>query len=76
MMGLAPHMGRQVAHDVVYDACREAMQQDKSLYDVLSQMPQITDALTDEEIRSMCDPTNYTGLAGEMVDRLLDGRGH
>ena len=25
MMGLAPHMGRQVAHDVVYDACREAL---------------------------------------------------
>jgi 3-carboxy-cis,cis-muconate cycloisomerase len=75
MMGLAPHMGRQVAHDVVYDACREAMQQGRSLYDVLSQMPQITDALTDAEIRSMCDPANYTGLAGEMVDRLLDGRG-
>ena len=71
MMGLAPHMGRQVAHDVVYDACREAMQQGKSLYEVLTGMPQITDALTEDEIRAMCDPANYTGLAGEMVDRML-----
>ena len=25
MMGLAPHLGRQQAHDLVYEACREAM---------------------------------------------------
>ena len=75
MMGLAPHMGRQVAHDVVYDACREAMQQGKSLYDVLVTMPQITEALSDNEIRSVCDPANYTGLAGEMVDRMLTSSG-
>ena len=74
MMELAPHMGRQVAHDVVYDACRDAVQQNKSLYEILSKMAQITDALPDEEIRAMCDPANYTGLAGEMVDRMLDAR--
>ena len=71
MMGLAPHMGRQVAHDVVYDACRVGAQQSKSLYEVLSAMPQITKLLSIEEIREMCDPANYVGLAGEMVDRIL-----
>ena len=74
MMGLVPHIGRQAAHDVVYDACRDATQQNKSLYDVLSGMPRITDALSDEEIRAMCDPANYVGLAGEMVDRMLARR--
>ena len=72
MMGLAPHMGRQVAHDVVYDACREAAQAGEPLYEVLRAMPQSADALSDDEIRALCDPANYTGLAGEMVDRLLD----
>ena len=71
MMGLAPHMGRQVAHDVVYDACRVAAQQSKSLYEVLSAMPRITELLSVDEIREMCDPANYVGLAGEMVDRIL-----
>lgn len=75
MMGLAPHMGRQVAHDVVYDACRDAVVQDKSLYEILSAMPQITDALPDDELKAMCDPANYTGLAGEMVDRMLQSCG-
>ena len=74
MMGLVPHIGRQAAHDVVYDACRDATQQNKSLYDVLSDMPQITDAQSDDETRATCDPANYTGLAAEMVDRMLDAR--
>ena len=71
MMGLAPHMGRQVAHDVVYDACREAMGAGRTLYDVLIEMPNITKSLSNGEIASLCDPANYTGQAGEMVDRLL-----
>ena len=71
MMGLAPHIGRQVAHDIVYDACRDAVQAGKSLYDVLIEMPQITGALSGDAIKELCDPANYTGLAGEMVDRLL-----
>ena len=71
MMGLAPHMGRQFAPDVVYDACRVAAQQRKSLYEVLSAMPRITELLSVDEIREMCDPANYVGLAGEMVDRIL-----
>lgn len=71
MMGLAPHMGRQVAHDVVYDACREAMVAGRPLYDVLVEMPDITKLLSNDEIAALCDPANYTGQAGEMVDRLL-----
>ena len=71
MMGLAPHMGRQVAQVVVYDACRIAAQQSKSLYEVLSAMPRITKLLSVDEIREMCAPANYVGLSGEMVDRIL-----
>ena len=36
MMGLAPHLGRQQAHDMVYEACREALAQGRSLFDVLA----------------------------------------
>lgn len=71
MMGLAPHMGRQVAHDAVYDACRAALDAGRPLYDVLIELPEITEKLSHDEIAALCDPANYTGLAGEMVDRLL-----
>jgi len=76
MMGLAPHIGRQIAHDLVYDACREAQSSNRMLYDVLVEMPQITEKLSRDEIAALCDPANYTGLAGEMVDRLLAKTGH
>jgi len=72
MMGLAPHIGRQIAHDLVYDACRDAVTGNRPLYDVLAEMPAVTDKLSLDEIKSLCDPANYTGLAGEMVDRLLN----
>jgi 3-carboxy-cis,cis-muconate cycloisomerase len=76
MMGLAPHIGRQVAHDLVYDACREAQSSNRMLYDVLVEMPEIAEKLSPEEVAAMCDPANYVGLAGEMVDRLLERTGH
>src|SRR5262249_15979916 len=36
MMGLAPHLGRQEAHDRVYSACRAALAQNRPLYEVLA----------------------------------------
>ena len=39
MMGLAPHLGRQKAHDLVYAACRTALEQGGSLFDVLAANP-------------------------------------
>ncbi len=36
MMGLAPDLGRQEAHDVVYDACRVANDKGITLADALS----------------------------------------
>jgi 3-carboxy-cis,cis-muconate cycloisomerase len=41
MMGLAPHLGRQNAHDTVYAACREALGQGRSLFEVLTADPAI-----------------------------------
>ena len=71
MMGLAPALGRQTAHDIVYDACRAAIEKDTTLLDVLRGVPEITAHASDEELAAMCDPANYVGVAGEMVDRIL-----
>jgi 3-carboxy-cis,cis-muconate cycloisomerase len=66
MMGLAPEIGRQQAHDVVYDACRLANEKGMSLADALSANPQVS-----ERIDRLTSPGNYLGLAPEMVDRVL-----
>src|SRR6478752_10798795 len=42
MMGLAPQLGRQEAHDVVYDACRRANEKHLTLADALSANPLVS----------------------------------
>src|SRR4051812_18311566 len=71
MMGLAPHLGRQNAHDKVYAACREALGQGRSLFDTLIAEPAIRAALSEERLRALCDPANYLGSAAAMVDQVV-----
>lgn len=77
MMAAATKLGRQRAHHVVYGACRIAVEQGRSLSDVLAGVDEIVDALGGiEAIAFHCDPANYLGLAGEMVDRVVNGLPH
>ncbi len=72
MMAAAPKLGRQHAHDVVYDACRKAIEGGGQLADILAEVPEIVEALGGKDnIRKHCDPANYLGLCGPMVDRVL-----
>jgi 3-carboxy-cis,cis-muconate cycloisomerase len=71
MMGLAPQLGRQDAHDVVYDACRRANEAQISLRDALLSDPNITARIDRATIERLTSPGNYLGLAPQMVDRVL-----
>src|SRR5579871_5644054 len=74
MMGLAPHTGRNEAHDLVYDACQTAIAGDRPLFDVLIENPAIVGPLGTDKLRALTDPANYLGAAPAMVDQLLAGR--
>jgi 3-carboxy-cis,cis-muconate cycloisomerase len=71
MMGLAPDIGRQEAHDVVYDACRVANEKSMTLADALSADPRVSACIDRATIDRLTSPKNYLGLAPEMVDRVL-----
>ena len=71
MMGLGRHIGREYAHDLVYDICREALQQQRPLLDLLCENAQIMEHVTREQLAAMCDPAHYLGQSGVMVDRVL-----
>ena len=73
MMGLGPYLGRQHAHDLVYDLCRSAVATGRPLLDVLAENPEIAQHLDRAALAKLADPANYLGLAGEMVDRVLAG---
>jgi 3-carboxy-cis,cis-muconate cycloisomerase len=74
MMGLAPHLGRQAAHDLVYEACRQALAEDRPLYAVLRDNGAVSAAIDDERLRALTDPKNYLGSGPAMVDRVLGAR--
>ncbi|MBL0420244.1 3-carboxy-cis,cis-muconate cycloisomerase [Ramlibacter sp. AW1] len=76
MMGLGPFIGREVAHDLVYDLCRQALAEKRPLIEVLCETPQITRHVSRGQLEAMCDPANYLGQAGVMVDRVLAARGY
>ena len=71
MMGLGPYIGREVAHDLVYDICRDALLQKRPLIDLLAAHPQIAPHVTRAQLEGFCDPMNHLGQAGVMVDRVL-----
>lgn len=71
MMGLAPALGRERAHDLVYDLCREAIRQRRTLLDLLAEDPEIARHADRARLARLCDPANYLGLSGVMVDRVL-----
>jgi 3-carboxy-cis,cis-muconate cycloisomerase len=71
MMGLGPYLGREVAHDLVYDICREAVKTQRPLIDLLAEHPQINTHVTRAQLEGFCDPMNNLGQAGVMVDRVL-----
>ena len=71
MMGLGPYIGREYAHDLVYDLCREAVRQSRPLIELLAETPEVSRHLSRTELEALCDPANYLGQAGTMVDRVL-----
>lgn len=71
MMGLGPYIGREYAHDLVYDLCRESLATKTPLIDLLEQHPEIQRHVDRAALQRMLDPANYLGQSGVMVDRVL-----
>ena len=76
MLTLGATLGRQHAHDVVYDAAQAAFVEDKAFGDLLSADPRVTERLDSVAITKLMDPTEYCGLsatlAREAVQRVRE----
>ena len=72
MMGMAPFVGRQQAHDIVYEACRKVNEHGGTLAEALAAIPVVTQHFDRAAIDRLTDPANYLGLAPQMVDRAVE----
>jgi adenylosuccinate lyase len=67
MLNLGAAIGRQHAHDVVYDAAQAAFVENRSFADLLAADRRVTAHLDQTAIAALLDPTAYTGLCAEMA---------
>ena len=74
MMGLGAYLGREYAHDLVYDLCRQALKENRPLIDILEAHPEINCHVNRAQLEHMCNPVHHVGQAGVMVDRVLAAR--
>ena len=71
MMGLAPKIGRNHAHELVYAAAGQAIDSKISLKQALLNNEEVMNNLTLNDIDFLLDPSHYTGTAGAMIDSVL-----
>tara|TARA_B100001142_G_scaffold315903_1_gene355043 strand:+ start:3942 stop:5258 length:1317 start_codon:yes stop_codon:yes gene_type:complete len=62
MLELGKKLGRQRAHDVVYDAAQHSAKTGVDFISALNEQQEITQNFNSEEINSMLDPEQYLGL--------------
>jgi 3-carboxy-cis,cis-muconate cycloisomerase len=67
MLDLGGAIGRQHAHDVVYDAAQATVVEGKPFSDLLAADPRVTKHMDREAIDKLLDPTAYTGLCADMA---------
>ena len=67
MLQLGAAIGRQHAHDVVYDAAQAAFVEGRSFASLLAADARVTAHLDTHAIAKLLDPTGYTGLCAEMA---------
>jgi len=70
-MALAPSVGKEEAHHLLARACRRAVEEGRSLDDVLTDDPDVTAHLDADEIRARLDPRRYLGQSRAFIDRVL-----
>lgn len=67
MLELGKTIGRQTAHDVVYEAAQAAATERKSFAALLRADPRVSAHLDAAAIGALLDPTAYTGLCASMA---------
>ena len=68
MLELANDMGRQLAHDAVYEAAQAAVVEGRSFRETLAESKDIASRFSPEAIDRLLDPERYTGLCRRFAE--------
>jgi adenylosuccinate lyase len=71
MFALSEKVGKQTAHDLVYEASMHGIERGISFEQALLQNRRVKDALDADALRAALDPATYVGHAPQIVDHVL-----
>ena len=71
MFALSGKVGKQTAHELVYEASMHGIEHGITFEKALMENPRVREALSDKELRAELDPTTYVGHAPQIVDEVL-----
>ena len=69
MLELGKAIGRQRAHDAVYDAAQGSVTQNRPFRDILGEDPHVAARLTPGQVDALLDPAQYAGLCRHFAER-------
>jgi len=69
MLELGTQIGRQRAHDAVYDAAQAAVTEGRPFRETLAKAPYVSARLAPSQIEALLDPTRYAGLCRQFAER-------
>ena len=69
MLELGKQIGRQRAHDAVYDAAQASVTQERPFRELLAEDPQVSSRLQPAQVEALLDPAKYTGLCRQFAER-------
>lgn len=69
MLDLGKHIGRQRAHDAVYDAAQATVTEKRPFRVLLAADPQVSARLNATQVEALLDPAHYTGLCQQFAER-------
>jgi 3-carboxy-cis,cis-muconate cycloisomerase len=69
MLELGKQIGRQRAHDAVYEAAQASVNESRPFRETLAAEPHVSAALTPAQVDALLDPARYIGLCREFAER-------
>lgn len=69
MLELGREIGRQNAHDAVYDAAQASFLESRPFSETLVEVKEVSGRLSPERIDELLDPTRYTGVCSLFAER-------
>ena len=70
MLELGRLIGRQRAHDAIYDAAQASVVQEMPFTETLAEVEDVRENLTPKQIDALLDPTAYIGASRLLAERF------